>query len=171
MAEPDWNQRAAAIRRAIGELGKLAPDDPVRHRGVKELSRRMRMLLDDEDVPGQPEWVARHRELARRNREFGREVRPLLDAVKAAVDERTGRRWGDNLHVGCDLELTHMRFDAWYETDAELEDDRSSGRRVELVEAMQAVAREIANAASDVYFHSHQFVREKCGGDYFSYLR
>ena len=67
--------------------------------------------------------------------------------------------------------MTHVRFDVWYPTDAELERDERSGRREELAETLREAARECAEADSLACFHSHQLVREKCNGDYGSHLR
>ena len=65
--------------------------------------------------------------------------------------------------------LTHIWFDLWYATDEQLQRDMSSGRHGELAAIFSQAAREYAGAESEVRFHSHQYVREKCGGNYFNY--
>ena len=159
------------IKRAIGDLRKLAPDDPTRESHIRDLAKRARKLLDEEELPGQPEWVNRHRDRLQLIREHRRTAAPVVAEIREAIVKETGRNWGDNLHVGCSLGIKSIRFDVWYETDAEFEHDRATSRHAELSNILQEIAWRIAAAPATVYFHSHQFVREKCGGDYFNYMR
>ena len=107
----------------------------------------------------------------RKVRELQKKAPPIRAAIKRLVEERAGQEFNTELHIGFDLELTHVGFDLWYQTDQELERDLSSGRREQLAEIMRCAAREVAKANSEVRFHSHQFVREKYHGNYFEYLR
>ena len=107
----------------------------------------------------------------RKIRELQKKAPPIRTAIKRLVEERAGPEFVAELHIGFDLELTHVGFDVWYQTDQELERDLSSGRREQLAEIMRGTAREIADADATVSFHSHQFVREKYHGNYFEYLR
>ena len=99
------------------------------------------------------------------------EAHPIRKIIVSRFEEEAGVSFGSDLHIGFDNELTHFRFDLWYATDDRLERDKASGRHDELTEILRRAAREFAQADSEVYFHSHQFVREQCGGNYFLYLR
>jgi hypothetical protein len=107
----------------------------------------------------------------RKTRELHKKAPPIEAAIRRVVKESAGPDFIADLHIGFDLEITHVGFDVWYQTDEELERDASSGRRVQLAEIMRGAAREIARADSEVRFHSHQFVRERYHGNYFEYLR
>jgi len=107
----------------------------------------------------------------RKIRELQKKAPPIEAAIKRFVKERAGSEFVADLHVGFDLEMTRVGFDVWYQTDQESARDLSSGRREQLAEIMRCAAREIAHADSEVWFHSHQFVREKYHGNYFEYLR
>jgi hypothetical protein len=171
MDRPNWNSRVQEIERAIADLRKAAPDDPARERQVRDLAKRVRKLLDEEDAPGQPLWVSQHRHRLQLIEEHRRIAAPVVAEIREAIDQETGTSWGDNLHVGCSLGFTSIRFDVWYDTDAELEHDRATGRHAELAKIIKEIAERITAAPATVYFHSHQFVREKCGGNYFNYMR
>jgi len=104
-------------------------------------------------------------------REFRRRARTIAVAIKALVEERTGVKFGKDLHIGIGFELNFVGFDLWYQTNEQLQRDAASGRQEQLAEIMKRAARECAAADSDVRFHSHQFVRENYRGNYFEYLR
>ena len=173
MSRFDWETRMSEIRQALADAGKLSADDPSRNELIAQIRNRMAELRDDESVSGRPGWVRSDRQTREELGDFRRRSRPVLDAIKERIDNDTGRswNWGKDLWVGSNRELTFVGFDLWYQRDEDLEQDRASGRRAELASIMQGAAREIANADSEVRFHSHQTVQEKCGGDYFRYLR
>jgi hypothetical protein len=104
-------------------------------------------------------------------RELQKKGPPIKAAIRSFVAERAGADLGAELRIAFSIDMTHIGFDIWYQTDEALERDKSSGRQEELAEIMRTAARECAHADSEVRFHSHQFVREKCGGDYFLYMR
>jgi hypothetical protein len=170
MDKPDWNQWQQDFNRAIGNLRKFAKDDPARHSAIQEI-KRMQRLLDEEDLPGQPDWVTLRREMYQKWKDLRRKAPPISAAIKESIENQTGRSWQKDLHIGYNLDLTYVGFDVWYESDEDLERDRSSGRHEELTEIMQRAAKQIADAESEVRFHSHQFVKEKYEGDYFRYFR
>lgn len=99
------------------------------------------------------------------------DAHPIRRKIASYFEEKAGVNFGSDLHIGFNVDLTHLRFDVWYTTDEQFERDKDSGRHGELAEILQEAARKFAQAESEVYFHSHQFVREKCGGNYFHYLR
>ena len=167
--KPDWKSRVQELKRAIGELRNLPPDE--RERRKRELSAKIRKTLHEEDLPGQPEWVAGMRERNAQTREHQRNAAPVIAEIRGEIDKATGKNWGHNLDVGASVGFKSMRFDVWYDTDAALEQDRSTSRLEEFSRIIREIAARIAGAPATVYFHSHQFVREKCGGNYFNYLR
>ena len=86
------------------------------------------------------------------------------------VEGRAGTQFGSDLRISSpNGAWTHIRFDLWYATDEQLQRDMASGRQGELIEIFSQAAQEYAGAESEVRFHSHQHVREKCGGNYFNY--
>jgi hypothetical protein len=99
------------------------------------------------------------------------EVHPIRRKITSYFEQKAGVSFGSDLHIGVNAELTHFRFDVWYRTDEQFGRDRESGRHGELADILREALREVAQADSEVYFHSHQFVQEKCGGNYFGYLR
>jgi hypothetical protein len=99
------------------------------------------------------------------------EAHPIRRKIVRCFEKKAGVSFGSDLHIGFNTDLTHFRFDVWYTTDEQFERDKHSGRHGELAEILREAAREFAQADSEVYFHSQQFVREKCGGNYFNYLR
>ena len=96
---------------------------------------------------------------------------PVREKIREFVESESGVNFGSDLHIGFSLDMDHIGFDVWYQTDKELEKARSTGFDRKLVKIMETAALTFSNAKSRVGFHSHQFVKEKCGGDYFQYLR
>jgi hypothetical protein len=173
MNRSDWDKRIQEIKNTIRGVRELSSDNPERNDRVAQISGQMAKLCEDEDVFGRAEWVESDRQIRQRLRDHEHQAHPILDAVKERVAKDTGKAWDWNkeLWIGCNSELSFVGFDVWYEFDDELERDRSSGRLAELTSIMQVAAEQVANAESEVRFHSHQTVQEKCGGDYFRYLR
>ena len=171
MSKPDWIDRQKELEREFAELRKLDRDDPERNQRIREYARMMREVIFDEDLEGSPESISRLRELSDLAAAKKDRTDDIRNAVKSYIEEYRSRNWDHNLWIGADLEMTHVRFDVWYNRDEELEKDYSSGKHDEPKAALRRIAKEVSNAESDVYFHSHQFVKEKCDGDYFRYLR
>ena len=173
MSRSDWEKRVQEIKDAIHDVRNLSLDDPERNDRIALISRQMAELRDDEDLSGRPSWIKSERQLRQKMRDQKHQTQPTLDAIKKRIEEETAKAWdwGNELWIGCNSQLSFVGFDVWYQLDGELEQDRSSGRLAELTTIMQTAARQIANADSEVRFHSHQTVHEKCGGDYFRYLR
>lgn len=173
MSRADWEERIQEIKSAYREARRLSRADPQRSERFAEINRKLAELRDDEGVVGRPGWVESEREVRQKYRERKRRIQPIVDAIKEKIaSETAGTDDCDReLWVGCDLERSVVGFDVWYRFDDDLDRDRSSGRLAELTSIMQAAAKEIAQADSEVRFHSHQTVQEKCGGDYYQYLR
>jgi len=118
----------------------------------------------------EPPWRNNLRLDEARIRWLHKNAPPVKAAIQGFVAERAGTDLGAELDIGFSLDMRHISFDVWYQTDRELEQDKSSGRHEQLAEIMRSAARGCANAESSVRFHSHQFVREKYSGDYFAYM-
>jgi hypothetical protein len=173
MNRSDWERRIQEIKNAVHDTRKLSRDDPDRSDRIAEISRQMSELINDEDVLGRPSSVRSERQIRQKKRDHKSRTQPILDAIKEKIEAETARTWdwGKDIWVGCDSELSYVRFDVWYDLDDDLDQDRSSGRLGELTSIMQTVVKDIADAGSEVNFHSRQTVEEKCDGDYFRYLR
>ena len=118
----------------------------------------------------EPPWRNNLRLDEARIRWLHRNAPPVKAAIQRFVAERAGTDLGAELDIGFSLDMRHISFDVWYQTDQELERDKSSGRHEQLAGIMRSAAGECANAESEVRFHSRQFVREQCGDDYFAYM-
>ena len=95
---------------------------------------------------------------------------PTESELRGHIEARAGKQFGPNLRISFpNRARTYVWFDLWYETDQELQQDAVSGHHRELIEIFSEAAREYAGAEPEVRFHSHQHVREKCGGNYFNY--
>jgi len=133
--------------------------------------RRQRRALYEEDLADLPEWVVLSRLREQERKKLAPRAKTTLDSVREMAQIETGHEFGDSLWVMSDLKVTKISFMVWYSTDSELASSQSNGRQDELRSVLEDVARKVANATSEVTFHSQQFVAEKCGGDYFRYLR
>ena len=173
MNKSDWEKRIQEIKGAVHDARKLSGDHPERNDRIAEIAKQMSELIDDEDVSGRPRSVLSDRQILQKRREHKARTQPILNAIKEEIEAETARTWdwGSEVWVRCDSELSSVSFDVWYDFDDDLEQDRSLGRLDELTSIMQTAAKNIANAGSEVNFHSHQTVREKCDGNYFRYLR
>ena len=173
MSKSDWEKRVQEIKNATRDARTLSHTDPERNDRIAEISRKVAELRNDESVLGRPSWVQSDRQMLQKLRDHKSRAQPIVDAIKKRIESETAKTWdwGKELSVGCNSELSFVGFDVWYQFDNELERDRSSGRLAELTSIMQTAAKQIANADSEVRFHSHQTVQEKCDGDYFRYLR
>ena len=96
---------------------------------------------------------------------------PLKEKIWADIELELGRKiveadfW---MHSG---NLENIRIDYFYKTDADLSSDEESGQRQFIVEAIEKATKKHVNRVPEINFHSHQFIQEKCGGDYFQYFR
>ena len=166
-----WNSQRQKIIRAISDLKNLAPGDRSRELRIQEICKKVSELLDESQLPDRPQWVDKNRAIPDEMKEHSKLAAPVVAAIRELTEQETGRRWGDDLHIGSSVGMKSFRFDVWYKTDEELSRDRSSGRQAEISGVIQRITRRVANASSTVYFHSHQYIQERCGGDYSSYLR
>jgi hypothetical protein len=119
-----------------------------------------------------PAFIEHFNEIARKLRERAPRWRAIERDIWDYIEKQAGVEFSETeLGIGASLDIDNIRFDFFCETDEELEKDRVSGRQDQLTRIMEGAARKFADAKSSVHFHSHQTVREKCGGSYYRYFR
>ena len=95
---------------------------------------------------------------------------PLKEKIWADIEHELGRKMAQSeLWMGGSRE--GIRIDYFYKTDAELESDKANGQQQFIVGAIEKATKKHVKGLPEIYFHSHQFIQEKCGGDYFQYFR
>jgi hypothetical protein len=171
MSKVSWHQRQREFREDLQKLRELPNRDAGRQRFLEEMFRRQRYALHEEDLADLPEWVELSRLREQERKKLAPQAKKVLDSVREMAQIETDQEFGDSLWVMSDLEVTKVTFMVWYSKDSDLAISQSNGRQDEIRSVLQDVASKVANAPSEVTFHSHQFVTEKCGGDYFRYLR
>jgi len=171
MSKVSWHQRQREFKEDLQKLREFSNRDAGRQRFLEEMIKRHRYALDKEDLADLPEWVELSRLREQERKKLAPRAKKILDSVREMAQIETNHEFGDSLWVMSDLKVTKVSFMVWYSTDSELAAGQGNGRQDELRSILEDVARKVANAASEVTFHSHQFVAEKCGGNYFRYLR
>lgn len=96
---------------------------------------------------------------------------PLEKKIWADIEHELGRKLAKSELQMNSGDLENIRFDYFYSTDAELNSDSESGQQQVIVDAIRSAAKIHVAGLSEIYFHSHQFVQEKCNGDYYQYFR
>ncbi len=170
MTKTTWAERQRQFKEDLNRIRELPNSDPQRQRLIEAAAKRQRAAMLEEELAGLPEWVKAGRRREQKRRELEPVRRRTLEALAKAAHQATDDALRDLLTVRAELELTRASFAVWYQEDEELVLDRQNGRHQELTRVLQTVAEEVASLPAEVTFHSHQHVREKCGGDYRKYL-
>jgi len=95
---------------------------------------------------------------------------PLKEKIWADIENELGRKIAEAELWMISGNLEDIRFDYFYKTDAELDNDIESGNQKFIVEAIERATKKHVIRVPEVNFHSHQFIQEKCGGNYFRYF-
>lgn len=129
------------------------------------------LVLKNLEIDTQASWM-RHDYLRVRKEMDTRPARKMLkNNLSNRIESDLKHKFGDNLWLGMNTDMNSFRFDFWFETDIELEQVKISEFGEKIIRVCKTAVEELATGECKVIFHSRQFVKERCNGNYFTYLR